>query len=101
MFTMHENEETKTLYMHESSVFYLNAKRYFMDYTLEANLRTFWDLNNGGNLIEIETKYKLSDEINIGIALNKISGNSNLNNSYMFNAMEDFSHFRLEATYNY
>ena len=101
MFTMHEDEETKTLYMHESSVFYLNAKRYFMDYTFEANLRTFWDLNNGGNLIEIETKYKLSDEINIGIALNKISGNSNLNNSYMFNAMEDFSHFRLEATYNY
>jgi hypothetical protein len=101
MFTMHEDKKTKTLYMHESSVFYLNAKRFFMDNNLEVNLRTFYDINNHGNLIEIELKYNLSSKINISTALNKISGNSNLNNSYMFNAMENFSHFRLEATYNF
>ena len=101
MFTMHEDEDTKTLYMHESSVFYLNAKRFFMDHNLEANLRTFWDLKNWGHLIELEFKYKLSNKMNISTALNKISGNSNLNNSYMFNTMENFSHFRLEATYNF
>ncbi|MBC8311136.1 MAG: hypothetical protein H8E72_02435 [Candidatus Marinimicrobia bacterium] len=101
MFTMHEDEDTKTLFMHEASVFYLNAKRYFMDHNLEANLRTFWDLNNLGNLIELEFKYKLSNRMNIGAAINKISGNSTLNNSYMFNTMENFSHLRVEATYNF
>ena len=101
MFTMHEDENTQTLYLHESSVFYLNAKCYFMDHNLEANLRTFWDLNNLGNLIELEFKYKLSNKTNISTAINKISGNSNLNNSYTFNAMENFSHLRLEATYNF
>ena len=101
MFTMHEDEETETMYMHNSSVFYLNAKRFFMDNNLEANLRTFYDIKNHGNLIEIEFKYNLSSKINISTAINKISGNSNLNNSYTFNAMENFSHFRLEATYNF
>ena len=101
MFTMHEDKDTKTLFMHEASVFYLNAKRYFMDHVLEANLRTFWDLNNLGNLIELEFKYKLSNRMNIGAAINKISGNSTLNNSYMFNTMENFSHLRVEATYNF
>ena len=101
MFTMHEDENTGTMYMHESSVFYLNAKRFFMDNNLETNLRTFYDIKNHGNLIEIEFKYNLSNKINISTAINKISGNSNLNNSYMFNAMEDFSHLRLEATYNF
>ena len=101
MFTMYEDQNTKTLYMHESSVLYLNAKRHFMDFTLETNLRTFWDLKNGGNLIEMEAKYKLSNKMNIAMALNKISGNSSLNNSYMFNTMENFSHIRIEAIYNF
>jgi len=101
MFTMHEDEDTKTLYMHEASVFYLNAKRFFMDNNLEVNFRTFWDLKNYGNLVEIEMKYNLSNQINIGTALNKISGNSKLDNSYMFNTMENFSHLRVEATYNF
>jgi len=101
MFTMHEDEDTETLYMHEASVFYLNTKRFFMDNNLETNLRTFYDIKNHGNLIEIEFKYKFSNKMNISTAINKISGNSNLNNSYMFNTMENFSHFRLEATYNF
>jgi len=101
MFTMHEDEDTGTMYMHDSSVFYLNAKRFFMDNNLETNLRTFYDIINHGNLIEIEFKYNLSNKINISTAINKISGNSNLNNSYTFNTMETFSHFRLEATYNF
>ena len=101
MFTMHEDKDTETLYMNESNVFYLNAKRFFMDHNLEANLRTFWDLKNWGHLIELEFKYKLSNQMNISTAINKISGNSNLNDSYLFNTMENFSHFRLEATYNF
>ena len=63
-----------------------------MDYNLENNLRTFLDLKNWGHLIELEFKYNLSNKINISTAINKISGNSNLNNSYMFNSMENFSH---------
>ena len=72
-----------------------------MNEDLETNFRTFWDIKNLGNLIELEFRYKLSNVINISTAINKISGNSNLNDSYTFNAMENFSHFRLEVNYNF
>jgi hypothetical protein len=101
MFTMHEDQETGTLYLHESSVLYLNAKRFFFNQTLETNFRTFWDLDNSGNLFEIELKYSYSDNINLGIAVNKITGNNDLDGSYMFNAMENFSHIRMELKYNF
>ena len=101
MFTMHEDKETGTLYLHESSVLYLNAKRFFFNQTLETNFRTFWDLNNSGNLFEIELKYRYNDDINLGIAVNKITGNDELDASYMFNAMENFSHTRMELRYNF
>jgi len=101
MFTIHEDKQTNTLYMHESSVAYLNIKKYLFDHTLEVNMRTFWDLVNHGNLFEIEGIYTVSDNVNAGIALNKISGNSSLNSTYMFNSMENFSHLRVEVTYNF
>ena len=101
MFTMHEDKNTNTLYMHKSSVLFINAKRYFYDYSIESNIRAFWDLQNSGNLIEIEFKYTLSDKFDLSTAINKITGDKNLTNSYLFNTMESFSHIRLEVKYNY
>ena len=101
MFTMHEDKNTNTLYMHKSSVLFINAKRYFYDYSIESNIRAFWDLQNSGNLIEIEFKYTLSDKFDLSTAINKITGDKNLTNSYLFNTMESFSHIRVEVKYNY
>ena len=66
---------------------------------LELNLRTYIDLTNKGSFIEFESIYDLNEKFKINSAINFISGNNTLSNAYLFNPMEDFSHFRLELEY--
>ena len=105
MFTMHDYEKgpngETVLYLHDSSVLYLNFKKFLLDHTLEVNVRTFKDLLNKGQLFEIESRYAISDQFNMAIAINKITGNRTYNNSYMFNSMENFSHMRIEFKYSF
>ena len=105
MFTMHDYEKgpkgETVLYLHDSSVLYLNFKKFLLDHTLEVNVRTFKDLLNKGQLFELEGKYTISDQLDMACAINKISGNKQFNDSYMFNSMENFSHVRIELKYSF
>jgi hypothetical protein len=105
MFTMHDYEKgpngETVLYLHDSSVLYLNLKKFLLDHTLEVNIRTFKDLLNKGQLFELEGKYTISDQLDMACAINRITGNKQFNDSYMFNSMENFSHIRVELKYSF
>ena len=88
-----------TISMTKARTIFLNAKRIFYDLGLELNLRTYIDLTNKGSFIEFESIYDLNEKFKINSAINFISGNNTLSNAYLFNPMEDFSHFRLELEY--
>jgi len=100
IFTLQEHPEWGgTVNLTKSRTVYLNLKKFLWDYTLETNLRTFFDVMNKGSFVEVEGIYDLNDSWKISSAINFITGNENSGNSYPFNPMEDFSHFRLEFIY--
>ena len=43
----------------------------------------------------------LNDSFKVNTAINFISGNNTLSEAYLFNPMEDFSHFRVEFRYSF
>ena len=90
-----------TVNLNKSRTIYLNLKKFFLDYTLETNVRTFIDVINKGTFLEIENIYDLSDSWKISQAINFINGNKDLGDNYPFNPMENFSHFRLEFIYSF
>ena len=98
LFTITETSYN-TISMNKARTIFINAKRIFYDLGLELNLRTYVDLLNKGRLVEFESIYDLNDKLKINSAINFISGNSDLSNSYLFNPMEDFSHIRIEMRY--
>ncbi len=100
IFTLQEHPEWGgTVNLIKSRTVYLNLKKFLWDYTLETNLRTFFDVMNKGSFIEVEGIYDLNDSWKISSAINFITGNKNSGDSYPFNPMENFSHFRLEFIY--
>ena len=101
IFTLQEHPEWGgTVNLTKSRTVYLNLKKFFLDYTLETNLRTFFDVMNKGRFIEIEGIYDYNDSWKISSAVNFITGNTNSGDSYPFNPMQDFSHFRIEFIYS-
>ena len=102
IFTLQEHPEWGgTVNLIKSRTVYLNFKKFLWDYTLETNLRTFFDIINRGSFIELEAIYDMTDSWKISSAVNFITGNEEAGGSYPFNPMEDFSHFRLEFVYSF
>ena len=102
IFTLQEHPEWGgTVNLTKSRTVYLNLKKFFLDYALETNLRTFFDVINKGRFIEVEGIYDYSESWKISSAINFITGNENSGDSYPFNPMESFSHFRLEFIYSF
>ena len=101
IFTLQEHPEWGgTVNLTKSRTVYLNLKKFFLDYTLETNLRTFFDVMNKGRFLEIEGIYDYNDSWKISSAVNFITGNASSGDSYPFNPMQDFSHFRIEFIYS-
>jgi len=100
IFTLQEHPEEGTVQLIKSRSVYLNLKKFFLDYTLETNLRTFMDIINKGSFIELEWIYDYNDSWKISSAINFITGNKDLGENYPFNPMKDFSHFRIEFIYS-
>ena len=100
LFTITETPYS-TVSMKKARTLFLNLKKIFYDHGFELNLRTYYDIINKGKFFEIETAYDLTEKVKINTAINFISGNKGLSESYLFNPMEDFSHFRLECRYSF
>ena len=103
IFTLQDNQEwgsDGTVNLVKSRTVYMNLKKFFLDYTLEANFRTFFDIMNYGRFLEFEGVYDYNDSWKISGAINFINGNSKFGNNYPFNPMENFSHFRIEFIYS-
>ena len=104
IFTLQDHPEwgsDGTVNLVKSRTVYLNLKKFFLDHTLETNIRTFTDIINKGTFIEIENIYDLTDSWKVSQAVNFITGNSSAGSNYPFNPMEDFSHFRIECIYSF
>ena len=90
-----------TISMKSSRTIFLNLKKTFYDLGLELNFRTYADMINKGSFMELESIYDLNDSFKVNTAINFISGNNTLSEAYLFNPMEDFSHFRVEFRYSF
>ena len=104
IFTLEDHPEwgsQGTVNLVKSRTVYLNFKKFFLDYTLETNVRTFIDIINKGTFLEIENIYDITDSWKVSQAVNFITGNSSAGSNYPFNPMEDFSHFRVEFIYSF
>ena len=103
IFALEDHPEwgSGTVNLIRSRTVYLNFKKFFLDYTLETNLRAFVDIINKGKFIELENIYDITDSWKVSQAINFIKGNKDLGVNYPFNPMENFSHFRLEFIYSF
>lgn len=101
IFSLQDQSDWETVNLTKSRTIYLNLKKFFLDQTLETNVRTFIDVLNKGTFLEIESIYDMNDSWKISTAVNFIAGNDSFGNNYPFNPMEDFSHFRVEFIYSF
>ena len=95
--------------------FLLDFQTKFLNDDLTLNLTTFIDAtyafhgdgNLKGNLSSIELEYNITDSLKWLFGITNISSRNhtpsddNYIPSYKFDAMEDFSHFRTQFTYNF
>ena len=71
----------------------------FMNENLELNMQIISDLEESGFLYEFSADYDVSETFIITGAVMNAFGDSDLDDGYAFNQLEDFSHFRLELQY--
>jgi hypothetical protein len=81
---------------------FIIIEKYFPDNDLKLSFTTVYDLDEGsGHLFAFETEYNFGNGLETVIGFNKINGDSSQDDLYTFNAMEDFSSFRTQLTYNF
>jgi len=78
----------------------ISAQKSFPDNGYEIGYLIFYDLKNHGSINEFRIDYKITDNLSIMGAINKIQGNRKILNN-QFSSMEDFSHIRMELKYYY
>ena len=80
----------------------IGFEKYMLDNNLKSNFTLFSDLSKGnGRLVSFELEYEISNNINLILGSTKIFGDSSIpeNDNYTFNAMESFSHNRIQLNY--
>jgi hypothetical protein len=82
----------------------INLNKSFLESQLKISLSSIFDLNQSkiyGTINEIKVEYDIAQDLIILMGLTKINGSKTHpeNESYQFNKMEDFSHFRFELKY--
>ena len=65
---------------------------------LELRYTSLFDLDGNGTIQELGAEFRLLENTYLNTSINKITGN---NEKSQFQAMEDFSHIRLELKYYY
>ena len=76
----------------------------FLENQSKISLSSIFDINQSkiyGTINEIKVEYDIAQDLMILMGLTKINGSKTHpeNESYQFNKMEDFSHFRFELKY--
>ena len=92
----------------------LGINKSFYNGKLHLQLKNLMDLDYKGYFIELNTEYRLTDQIKTSFALNYVKGDENHPRSefqmgedyqkaldYPLNQMEDFSHFRMQIKYSF
>ena len=79
----------------------------FMDDQVKLAFMGLLDLTDysgtrgNGLILEGSASYELMESMDLKLSVAKFRGNSTLGDTYAFNNMEDFSHFRFELQYYY
>jgi len=76
-----------------------DISRKFADERLELSLQSVLDLKDVGQLWELSAEYEINESCSVTGALLKVWGDTERDDEYVFNQLENFSHFRLELQY--